>query len=79
MYIGIQRAFCENGGKFVKSRKSYFSKSGNNYVNGSIVNLPVGNTEIIAKKIQEMSGGDRTIIPIFGQSMEALSGIILQE
>lgn len=37
---------------------AYFSRSGNNYVNGSIVNLPVGNTEVAAKKIQEMTGGD---------------------
>jgi flavodoxin len=27
-------------------------------VGGSIVNLPIGNTEIIAKKIQELTGSD---------------------
>jgi flavodoxin len=37
---------------------AYFSRSGNNYVNGSIVDLPVGNTEVIAKTIQEMTGGE---------------------
>ena len=37
---------------------AYFSRPGNNYVNGNIVNLPVGNTEVIAKMIQEMTGGD---------------------
>jgi flavodoxin len=37
---------------------AYFSRSGNNYVNGNIINLPVGNTEIAAKKIKEMTGGD---------------------
>jgi flavodoxin len=37
---------------------AYFSRSGNNYVNGKIVNLPVGNTEVVAKMIQEMAGGD---------------------
>jgi len=37
---------------------AYFSRSGNNYVNGNIVNLPVGNTEVVAKMIQEMTGGD---------------------
>ncbi len=37
---------------------AYFSRAGNNYVNGSIVNLPVGNTGIIAKMIREMTGGD---------------------
>jgi len=30
---------------------AYFSRSGNNYVNGSIIDIPVGNTEIAAKKI----------------------------
>ncbi len=37
---------------------AYFSRSGNNYVGGSIVNLPVGNTEVIAKMIQEITKGD---------------------
>jgi hypothetical protein len=29
---------------------AYFSRKGNNYVGGSIVSLPIGNTEVIAKK-----------------------------
>jgi len=37
---------------------AYFSRKGNNYVSGTIVNLPVGNTEVVAKMIQEMTGGD---------------------
>lgn len=37
---------------------AYFSRPGNNYVGGRIVNLPVGNTEVVAKKIQEMTKGD---------------------
>jgi flavodoxin len=37
---------------------AFFSRSGNNYVNGNIVNLPVGNTEVMAKMIQEMTKGD---------------------
>ncbi|MFZ2073297.1 MAG: flavodoxin, partial [Methanoregula sp.] len=37
---------------------AYFSRPGNNYVNGQIVNLPVGNTEVAAKMIREMTGGD---------------------
>jgi len=44
-----------------KSRKcliAYFSRPGNNYVGGQIVNLPVGNTEVVAKMIQEMTWGD---------------------
>jgi flavodoxin len=36
---------------------AYFSRPGDNYVNGKIVNLPVGNTEVVAKIIQEMTGG----------------------
>jgi len=41
-----------------KSLVAYFSRKGNNYVGGSIVNLPIGNTEIIAKKIRELTGSD---------------------
>lgn len=37
---------------------AYFSRAGNNYVGGGIVNLPVGNTEVVAKMIQEMTKGD---------------------
>ena len=36
----------------------YFSHKGENYVNGKIKNLNVGNTEIVAKKIQSIVGGD---------------------
>ncbi|MEW5920756.1 MAG: flavodoxin [Bacillota bacterium] len=43
---------------YSKSLIAYFSRKGNNYVAGSIVNLPVGNTEIIAKKIQEFTDSD---------------------
>lgn len=41
-----------------KSLIAYFSRKGQNYVGGSIVNLPVGNTEVVAKKIQAMTGSD---------------------
>ncbi|MGA9188908.1 MAG: flavodoxin [Methanosarcina sp.] len=37
---------------------AYFSREGNNYVSGNIVNLPVGNTKIVANMIQEMTRGD---------------------
>lgn len=37
---------------------AYYSRKGNNYVGGSIINLPVGNTEVIAKKIQALVEGD---------------------
>src|SRR5271157_2261 len=41
-----------------KSLIAYFSRKGNNYVAGSIANLPIGNTEVIAKKIQKLTGSD---------------------
>jgi flavodoxin len=37
---------------------AYYSRKGQNYVNGDIVNLSVGNTEVVAKKIQSIKGGD---------------------
>jgi flavodoxin len=36
---------------------AYFSREGNNYVGGSIVNLPIGNTEVAAQKIRQLTGG----------------------
>lgn len=42
----------------LKSLIVYFSRKGDNYVGGSIVNLPVGNTEVAAKKIQKITGSD---------------------
>lgn len=41
-----------------KSLIAYYSRPGNNYFGGSIVNLPVGNTEVVAKMIQKLTGGD---------------------
>ncbi|MDF2839206.1 MAG: hypothetical protein K0S60_909 [Evtepia sp.] len=41
-----------------KSLIAYFSRKGDNYVGGSIVNLPIGNTEVMAKKLQELTGSD---------------------
>ena len=41
-----------------KSLIAYYSRKGQNYVNGNIVNLPVGNTEVIATKIQKITGSD---------------------
>jgi flavodoxin len=37
---------------------AYYSRAGNNYVNGDIVNLQVGNTEVAAKMIQKLTGSD---------------------
>ena len=36
----------------------YYSRKGQNYVNGSIRNLSKGNTEICAEFIQKAVGGD---------------------
>lgn len=36
----------------------YYSRKGENYVNGRIVDLPKGNTEICAEFIQKAVGGD---------------------
>ena len=41
-----------------KTLIAYFSRKGANYVNGSIVNLSVSNTEVAAKMAQEVVGGD---------------------
>ncbi len=50
-----------------KSLSAFFSRKGNNYVGGGIVNLPIGNTEVIARKIQGLTGSDlfqiRTVSP----------------
>ena len=44
--------------KSSKCQIAYFSRPGNNYAGGSIVNLSVGNTEVVAKMIRDMTGGD---------------------
>ena len=41
-----------------KSLIAFFSRKGNNYVGSRIVNLPIGNTEVIAKKIRGLTGSD---------------------
>jgi flavodoxin len=37
---------------------AYYSRKGNNYASGSIADLPVGNTEVAAKMIQKLTGGE---------------------
>lgn len=44
--------------KVEKCLIAYYSREGNNYVGGKIVNLPIGNTEVVAKMILEMIEGD---------------------
>ena len=41
-----------------KSLIAYYSRKGQNYVNGAIKNLAKGNTEIVAEFIQKAVGGD---------------------
>lgn len=41
-----------------KTLIAYYSRHGQNYVGGTIINLPVGNTEVVAKKIQAITGAD---------------------
>ncbi len=37
---------------------AYYSRKGQNYVSGRIVDLKVGNTEVVANIIQKITGGD---------------------
>jgi len=37
---------------------AYFSRKGQNYLSGKIVDLKVGNTEVVADMIQKRTGGD---------------------
>jgi flavodoxin len=37
---------------------AYFSRAGGNYVNGSIMNLEIGNTEVAVKMIENITGGE---------------------
>lgn len=46
------------GAENKKSIVVYYSRRGMNYLNGDIVNLEIGNTEIVAGKIQELTGSD---------------------
>lgn len=41
-----------------KTLIAYFSRAGQNHVNGSIVELEKGNTEIAAEMIQKLTGGE---------------------
>ena len=42
----------------MKNLIAYFSRQGDNYVGGSLKNLPVGNTEVAAKMIQKLTDAD---------------------
>jgi len=42
----------------MKKLIAYYSRAGNNIVGGNIVNLPVGNTEVAANMIRQLTGSD---------------------
>lgn len=55
---------------------AYFSRSGGNYVNGSIVNLKIGNTEVAANMIENITGGELfKIDPLKGYSSDYMTCI----
>lgn len=37
---------------------AYYSRKGENYVSGSIIDLKVGNTEVVTNMIKDLTGGD---------------------
>lgn len=37
---------------------AYYSRRGQNYVGGRIIDLPIGNTEVVAQKIEKLTGGE---------------------
>ena len=37
---------------------AYYSRRGENYVSGNVVNLPIGNNEVVAGMIQKLTGGE---------------------
>jgi len=41
-----------------KTLIAFYSRKGSNYLGGEIVNLPIGNTEVAARMIQKLTGGD---------------------
>ena len=41
-----------------KSLVAYYSRRGQNYVSGSLIEFTEGNTEVIAKKIQALTNSD---------------------
>lgn len=41
-----------------KTLIAYYSRKGQNYVSGKIMELIIGNTEVVAKQIEELTGGD---------------------
>ena len=67
----LQAQNNDSNSKNMKSIVIYFSRSGNNYVSGNIVNLKVGNTKVIADKIAAATGCDSfEIVPVKAYSAD---------
>lgn len=49
---------AKKGGMNMAVLIAYFSRKGYNYVNGDIIELKEGNTQVAAKKLQKIVGGD---------------------
>ncbi len=48
---------------------AFFSRRGENYVNGTVKRLQEGNTEVLAKEIQKRTGADLfQIVPVLAYS-----------
>ena len=69
--LGVNKSIYLEVKNMAKKLIAYFSRKGNNYANGSIKNLSVGNTEVAAKMIQELTG-----IAIHGADVSRTKGDI---
>ena len=54
---------------------AYYSRKGQNYVNGSIKNLAKGNTEVVAEFVQKAVGGDLFEIDTVKKIRRGLHGV----
>ena len=59
-----------------KTLIAFFSLKGETFVNGKIMELPVGNTEVVARKIAALTGGDLFHIEKAGGYPSAYKGIV---
>lgn len=55
---GLKPFLKKVGSNMKKSLIVFYSREGNNYVNGVIQNLQVGNTKVVAEMIHEITGAD---------------------
>ena len=67
----LQAQNNDSNSNSMKSIVIYFSRPGNNYVSGDIVNLKVGNTKVVADKIVAATGCDSfEIVPVKAYSAD---------